>query len=306
MNYLLSLLLDAYFTTARIKTDFAQSACPHWGVIYRLFQLVANTDPSGEGALAQWTSSIFKLRACDELMALRTRCMNKRWMGRCCQIAAIGLLSPLVLSLTGCASAPSASDMPNAPSASASDNSGVIGFLGSMSDKALSAIGLKKPDTSDMPDVPDDALPDRRITWRIYASDSLNVDENGKPLGLVLRLYKLKSPDAFLQAPVDTFGDPAKEKAAFNDDLVAARELQLLPGQHYEVTDKVTRGARYVGIVALFRTPLPGRWRYAFSAAAADKTGLSIGAHACAMSIQIGEAIGQAASTVRSVAIPCP
>jgi type VI secretion system protein VasD len=242
-------------------------------------------------------------------MTLRTRCMNTRWMGRRCRIAASACLPAVMLAVAGCASAPSASNIPNAPTASASDSGGVIGFLGSMSDKALSAVGLKKPDapdTSDMPNVPDSALPDRRITWRIFASDSLNVDANGKPLGLVLRLYKLKSPDAFLQAPVDAFGDPAKEKAALNDDLVAARELQLLPGQHYEATDKVPRDARYVGIVAMFRNPVPGRWRYAFSAAAADKTGLSIGAHACAMSIQIGEAIGQAASTVRSVAMPCP
>lgn len=189
---------------------------------------------------------------------------------------------------------------------SSPDSGGVIGFLGSMGDKALSALGLKKPDTPDMPSVPDSALPDWRVTWRVFASDSLNINDSGQPLALVLRLYKLKSPDAFLQAPGDIFGDPAKEKAALSDDLVAARELQLLPGQHYEATDKVTREARYVGVVALFRNPAQGRWRYAFSTAGADKTGLTLGAHACAMSVQVGEAIGQAASTVKSVAVPCP
>lgn len=194
-------------------------------------------------------------------------------------------------------------------SAAPGQSSGVIGFLGSMGDKALSAVGLKKPDvpdTSDMPSVPDSALPDRRIAWRIFASESLNVNDNGQPLALVLRLYKLKSPDAFLQAPADIFGDPGKEKAALNDDLVAARELQLLPGQHYEAMDKVTREARYVGVVALFRNPVQNRWRYAFSASSAEKSGLSLGAHACAMSVQNGEAIGQPASTVQSVAVPCP
>lgn len=211
--------------------------------------------------------------------------------------------------LVGCASAPSASPPSAVPTAPTAESGGVIGFLGQMTDKALEKIGLKKPEAPEipeMPNVPDSALPDRRIAWRVFASESLNVNESGQALALVVRIYKLKSPDAFLQAPVDTFGDPAKEKAALNDDLIAAREVQLVPGQHYEATDKVTREARYVGIVALYRNPAQGRWRYAFSASAAEKSGLSLGAHACAMSVQVGEAIGQAAATVRSVAVPCP
>jgi type VI secretion system protein VasD len=216
--------------------------------------------------------------------------------------AAWGMLSWALVSMTGCASAPSAAQA----NAAGGTGGGVLGFLGSMGDTALSAVGLKKPDVPDAASIPDSALPDWRVTWRIFASDSLNVNDNGQPLALVLRLYKLKSPDAFLQAPADTFGDPAKEKVALGDDLVAARELQLLPGQHYEATDKVTRDARYVGVVALFRNPAPNRWRYAFSASGAETTGLSLGAHACAMSVQTGEAIGQAASTVKSVAVPCP
>lgn len=212
----------------------------------------------------------------------------------------------LALVMSGCASAPSAPSVTPLPAAPTSESGGVMGFLGGMADSALSAVGLKKPDVPDVPNVPDIALPDLKINWRIYASESLNVDEQGHALALVLRIYKLKSPDAFLQAPYDTFGDASKEKTALGDDLIAAREVQLVPGQHYETTDKIAREARYIGIVALYRNPLPGRWRYAFSTAQADKTGLHIGAHACAMSVQVGEAIGLPASAVRSVAAPCP
>lgn len=223
------------------------------------------------------------------------------------QSALLGsVLTAALLTMSGCASAPSAPAAPTLPTAPAADDGGVMGFLGGMADSALSAVSLKKPDVPDVPTVPDSALPDFKVNWRVYASESLNVDEQGHALALVLRIYKLKSPDAFLQAPYDTFGDAAKEKAVLGDDLVAAREVQLVPGQHYEATDKVAREARYVGIVALYRNPLPGRWRYAFSTAQADKTGLNIGAHACAMSVQVGEAIGLPASTVRSVAAPCP
>jgi type VI secretion system protein VasD len=224
-------------------------------------------------------------------------------------------LACLALALAGCGSAPSVPSLPSASgsgaagTAPAAESSGILGYLGGLSDKALEAVGLKKPEVPEMPEIPnipDSALPDRRIAWRVFASDSLNVTDRGQSLALVVRMYKLKSPDAFLQAPYDTFGDPAKEKAALNEDLVAARELQLVPGQHYEATDKVSREARFVGIVALYRNPLQGRWRYAFNAAAAEKTGLHLGAHACAMSVQVGEAIGQPASAVRSVALPCP
>lgn len=211
--------------------------------------------------------------------------------------------------LAGCVSAPATPSMPAVPTAPTTESGGVIGFLGQITDKALETIGFKKPEVPEipeMPNVPDSALPDRRINWRVFASESLNVNESGQSLALVVRMYKLKSPDAFLQAPPDIFGDPAKEKAALNEDLIAARELQLVPGQHHEATDKVTREARYIGIVALYRKPAQGRWRYAFNAASAEKTGLHIGAHACAMSVQVGEAIGQAAATVRSVAVPCP
>jgi type VI secretion system protein VasD len=209
-------------------------------------------------------------------------------------------------SLTGCASAPSAPAMPSVAAAGQADAGGVTGFFSGLADSALGAVGLKKPDVPQAPAVPDSALPDYKVAWRVYASDSLNVDTEGHALALVVRMFKLKSPDAFLQLPYDTFGDPAREKAALGDDLVAARELQLVPGQHYEATDKVAREARYIGIVALYREPMPGRWRYAFSTPDADQSGLHIGAHACAMSVQVGQAIGLAGNAARSVAAPCP
>lgn len=220
------------------------------------------------------------------------------------------LAAASLLVLSGCASPPATPSLPTIPSAptapAAPTSDGLIGMISSAADAALAAVGLKKPDPPQAPEIPDSALPDYKVNWRVYASESLNVDEQGHALGLVVRIYRLKSPDAFLQAPYDAFGDASKEKTLLGDDLVGVREVQLIPNQHYEATDKVAREARYVGIVALYKNALTGRWRYAFSTASADKAGLTIGAHACALSVQVGEAIGQAASTVRSVAMPCP
>lgn len=190
--------------------------------------------------------------------------------------------------------------------ASAKEGASIMGYLGSLGSKVLEASGLKKSEAPELPKVPDNALPDRRLAWRIHASTSLNVTAQGQSLALLTRLYRLRSPDSFLQASPDTFGDPAKEKEVLGDDLVSVREVQLIPGQQYETSEKVPRDVRYVGIVGLFRAPASNRWRYAFSTAQAESTGLALGAHACAMSVQTGEPIGQPTKVVRAAAIACP
>lgn len=197
---------------------------------------------------------------------------------------------------------PAVPELPSVPST----EGGFLEALGSMKDKALETIGFKTPEVPKLPEVPDSAMPDWKLQWKVYASGSLNVDERGQPLALLTRIYKLKSPDTFLSAPIDTFGDAAKEKEVMGEDLISVRELQLIPGQKHDSIDKVARSARYVGIVALFRKPSAQHWRYAFSTPTASQTGLTIGAHACAMSVQVGEPIGLPLSAVRSVAISCP
>ncbi|RZL00432.1 MAG: type VI secretion system lipoprotein TssJ [Rubrivivax sp.] len=179
----------------------------------------------------------------------------------------------------------------------------IVDTLGGYKDRALEAIGFKKPE---LPELPEVQLPDRQLLWRLHASDSLNVSPAGDAVALLTRVYKLRSPNAFLQAPYEVFGDPAKEKAQMGDDVIETREVQMIPGQHHEVKEKVAREVRYIGIVALYRNPSPHRWRYAFRSEAAEKSGLSIGLHACAMSVQVGEPIGQPLSMARSVAVPCP
>lgn len=205
--------------------------------------------------------------------------------------AACAVVLPALLGLGGCASSTA--------------TSGVAGLLGSVADKALEATGLKKPD------LPESALPDRRIRWQLYASTSLNISHDdhanaSPPTALLTRIYRLRNPDSFLQAPLDTFGDPVREKAALGDDLVSVREVQLLPGQRHESVDKVARDVPYLAIVALYRQPAPGRWRFAFQAADAELSGLQIGAHACALSVSTGAPLGLPAGSMQSAAVNCP
>ncbi len=163
--------------------------------------------------------------------------------------------------------------------------------LGDWTKKALEATGLKKPEPPALPQVPQAEalrLP-RKVSLRVFAQKELNHDAANQPLSLVLRIYKLKSSSAFLQAPYEAFAGGGREKEALGDDVIDMREVLLVPGQRYEVDEKVVREATAIGIVGLFNAPAAQRWKFAFDAGAAEKTGLVLGAHGCALTVSTGQ-----------------
>lgn len=160
-----------------------------------------------------------------------------------------------------------------------------ISVIGAAASTALQAAGLGKPP------VPDSQKPPRDIPLTLAAASNLNAANDAHPLALVVRLYALKDPTSFQQAPFDTFTDPAKEKSALGADLLSVREVTLIPGQHYQMTEKVTREAQAFGIVALFRDPALKRWKFAFDPAKSEKSGIMVGLHNCAMTVTNGSVI---------------
>lgn len=146
--------------------------------------------------------------------------------------------------------------------------------------KAMEATGLRKP-----PELPEAQKPPRSVVLRLHASPRLNVDKRGQPLALVVRLYKLRQKDAFEQAPYSAFLNPQAERESLGPDLLEVREIMLVPGQRYEVTEKVSREAGHLAVVALFQRPAEGRWRTTVAAADAERDGLSLGLHACALTV---------------------
>jgi type VI secretion system protein VasD len=179
--------------------------------------------------------------------------------------AAYLLLAALCVALTGCAAA--------------------VPALGTAASSALQLVGIGKPD------LPDAQKPPRNVPLTLFAANNLNAADDGKPLALVVRLYTLKDPTSFLQAPLDAFSDPDKEKNTLGSDLLSVREVTLIPGQHYVVTEKVSREAQAFGVVALFRAPAMQRWKFAFDPAKSEKSGIMIGMHNCAMTVTNGTVI---------------
>lgn len=139
--------------------------------------------------------------------------------------------------------------------------------------------------------------PTRNVVIRLHAASALNVDAQGRPLAVVTRIYTLRQEAAFRQAPYDAFLDPQREKVVLGADLIDVKEVMLVPGQRYEVIEKVSPEASFVGVVALFHAPAPQGWRLAYPAAEAAQGGITVGVHGCALSSGAGAtAIGASAN----------
>jgi type VI secretion system protein VasD len=187
----------------------------------------------------------------------------------------------LMLALTGCASG---------------------GFL----DKGMELVGLKKPELPSSTDIEAArAQVPRQITLRIHAGQVLNTDSSGRALSLVTRIYKLRSTAQFSQATYAMFSASSPEKPAFSEDVVSVQELVLTPGQKYEVVETVPNEITHIAVVALFRAPDNQRWRFVFETKAAAKSGITLGAHGCAMSVAAGEPVGVQPDALRLAGVQC-
>lgn len=205
-----------------------------------------------------------------------------------------GLVVPLAL--TGCA--------------------GGGGGGGGLLDKTLETLGLSKPQPPAMPTMPDASnlandgirLPSlaRQVTLRLHAGETLNVDAEGRSLSLVARIYKLKSANAFIQAPYAAFSDADQQKKAFGEDIVEMREIVLTPGKKYEVIESMPVSANHLAVVALFRSPDPQRWRFVFDTKSVVRTGVTLGLHGCALSVAVGDPTGTPAEVRRLAGMQCP
>jgi len=198
----------------------------------------------------------------------------------------------LSLMLSGCAS--------TGPSPSGAEAAGLI-------DKTLQAVGLQKPAAVDelgkLPPLPLHTS----VTLRVHAGEVLNTDSAGRSLALVARIYKLRNSETFLQTPYESFQvDPIGNKELpFAKDVVEMREVVLTPGQKLEGIEKLGPGVRALAVVALFRAPAEGRWRFVFDSKAAAGSGVTLGAHACALSVAQGQPLETAPELLRVAGVRC-
>lgn len=177
---------------------------------------------------------------------------------------------------------------------------------GGVLDKAMQLVGLSKPPVKPGPDVTAMSAPKpTQVTLRIHAGQVLNIDSKGQSLSLVARIYKLRSYATFVQTPYAAFQRDGDAGGALDKEVVEMREIVLTPGQKYEMIETMTAEATHIAVVGLLRASDPRRWKFVFDAREAARTGITIGAHGCALSVAVGEPLLAAPESRRLAGVRC-
>lgn len=177
---------------------------------------------------------------------------------------------------------------------------------GGLVGKGLEIVGLKKPEPSPEMNAALQKLQGQRdVTLRIHAAQWVNVDENGRALSLVTRIYRLRSTAQFTQAPYAMFSTAGTDHSAFEAEVVSMKEVVLKPGQKYEVVETMLAEVTHLAVVGLFRAPDRQRWRFVFETRAAVESGITLGAHGCALSVATGAPIGAPPEVLGLAGVQC-
>jgi type VI secretion system protein VasD len=147
----------------------------------------------------------------------------------------------------------------------------------------------------------------RSVTVRLHGAERLNVDAAGRSLALVTRIYALSGTEQFQLLTSETLSlDTLPRDHPAQREILAVREVVLPPGRRHEVQLTLPPGASHLAVVGLFHAPSAGRWRFVFSADDAAKTGITLGLHACALSVGAGEPLGTDPELRRLAGVRCP
>ena len=85
----------------------------------------------------------------------------------------------------------------------------------------------------------------------LISRSSLNANRAGQSLSTVVRIYQLKTPQAFQQ--LDYTQLQTNDLDALKTDLLATKDVVLRPDASASVSEPMNSAAQYVGVVAFFR-----------------------------------------------------
>lgn len=97
------------------------------------------------------------------------------------------------------------------------------------------------------------------LEFGIEADQEINVNTNGDPSPIVLRVYELKTKNAFEQASFFELLD--SDSAKLGADLVSKRELEVKPGEKSSFKRESPAEAKHIGVIAGFRQIEVAQWR---------------------------------------------
>lgn len=97
------------------------------------------------------------------------------------------------------------------------------------------------------------------ITVSLAGSKTLNLDDGGSPLPVIVRVYQLKGKEKIEGADfISLWKDDQK---MLEGELLDRQEITLLPDTQVEVKIDPKEGSEYLALMALFRKPQGNGWR---------------------------------------------
>lgn len=99
----------------------------------------------------------------------------------------------------------------------------------------------------------------RSVNVELDARQQLNLDQNGRSLPVLIKVYELRDKSRFEQASFDGLWQQSKE--TLGSDLLAEQSITVLPGAHKKVNLPVESKTNYIGFVAVFRKKNQNYWR---------------------------------------------
>jgi type VI secretion system protein VasD len=97
------------------------------------------------------------------------------------------------------------------------------------------------------------------IQLSLEGTKSLNLDDSGEPLPVVLRIYQLKGKEKMEGA--DFISLWKNDKDLLEGDIIDRQEFTLFPDTKKVVKVAPRKEAAYLAVMALFRKPKGSHWR---------------------------------------------
>ena len=122
-----------------------------------------------------------------------------------------------------------------------------------------------------------------RVGITLQASANVNPNPEGQASPIVVRLYELKSLDAF--SGEDFFALYDNEKSVLGEQLLAKEEIELKPGETRQIAHEVNPATRFMGVIAAYRDIDHAKWQASFPVGESGKTKTTIRLERLAVSI---------------------
>jgi type VI secretion system protein VasD len=100
------------------------------------------------------------------------------------------------------------------------------------------------------------------FTLHVQATSDINPDSNGRASPVVVRVYQLRSGNAFQAAEFFAIYDHDKQTLAA--DLMASNEYVLKPGEALDLVLKAEKDTHTIGVLAAFRDLRNSQWHSSY------------------------------------------